>query len=233
MRNPYLFLLISLLLVSHLSLFAQPKSWQVGLKGGLNLSSLQLDDPAIPPGRAKLGLHLGATLSYYLKANLFLQSGLSLTSKGMEITGTSSLGLGDNFVQPGRQTRLVSQQWYAQVPLYLGYTLPLGLTTKLVLHAGPYVAYGLGGQTKLTGDIIYGDMIEYSTWQEPTFGERGLQRLDVGLGAGVGLELGRATLGLSYEAGLRDLRPSPLAYIPFYAGSYKNRLVALSIAHRF
>ncbi|AUD06692.1 porin family protein [Spirosoma pollinicola] len=232
MRNPYRLLLTSLLLVSHLSLFAQTKSWQIGLQVGLNLSALQLADPAIPPGRAKFGLHLGATLSYFLKANLFLQSGLSLTSKGMTMSGTSSLGFGDNFVLPGRQTRLVSQQWYAQLPLYLGYTLPLGSTTKLVLHAGPYVAYGLGGKTQLTGDIIYGDMIEYSTWQEPTFGERGLQRLDVGLGAGVGLELGRATLGLSYEAGLRDIGPSPLAYIPFYAGSYKNRLVALSVAHR-
>lgn len=232
MKNPYPLLLTSLLLLSHLDLVAQDKSLQVGLKGGLNLASLQLDDPTIPAGRAKPGLNLGATVSYYLKANLFLQSGLSLTSKGMKLESTSSLGLGDDFVRPGRQASLVSQQWYAQIPLYLGYALPLGSTTKLILNAGPYVAYGLGGKTKLTGDIIYGDMIDYSTWEEPTFGPRGLGRLDVGIGAGVGLELGRATIGLSYEAGLHDIRPTQLAYIPFYATGYRNRLLSLLIQHR-
>jgi hypothetical protein len=231
-RNTYPLLMTSLLLMSHLNLLAQHKSLQVGLKGGLNLSSLQLADPAIPAGRAKLGVSLGATVSYYFKTNLFLQSGLGLTSKGMKLTGTSSLGFGDDFVQPGRQASLVSQQWYIQIPLYLGYALPLGSTTKLILNAGPYVAYGLGGKTKLTGDIIYGDMIDYSTWEESTFGPRGLQRLDVGIGAGVGLELGRATIGLSYEAGLHDIRPTQLAYIPFYASSYRNRLASLSIQHR-
>lgn len=231
MRNPYAFLLTSLFLFSHIGLFAQTRSWQVGLKGGGNLTSLQLAAPAIPSGRGKPGFNLGATVSYYLKTNLFLQSGLSLTSKGMKLTATSSLGFGDEFVQPGRVANLVSQQWYAQIPLYLGYALPLRSTTKLVLNAGPYVAYGMGGKTKLTGDIIYGDMIDYSTWQEPTFGERGLQRLDVGIGAGVGVEFGRATLGLSYEAGLCDIRPNQLSYIPFYASSYKNRLVSLSIQH--
>ena len=150
-------------------------------------------------------------MSYYLKANLFLQSGLSLTSKGVKLSGTSSLGLGDDFVQPGRTASLVSQQWYGQIPLYLGYALPLGSITRLVLNTGPYVAYGWGGKTKLTGDIIYGDMIDYSTWEEPTFGQRWLQRLNVGLSAGVGIELGQATISLSYEVGLRDISPTQLS----------------------
>ncbi|MBN8821244.1 MAG: PorT family protein [Spirosoma sp.] len=222
----------SLLLLSHPVLFAQHKSLQVGLKGGLNLSSLQLADPAIPAGRTKLGLNLGATVSYYLKANLFLQSGLSLTSKGMKLRGTSSLGFGDNSVLPGREASLISQQWYGQIPLYLGYALPLGGAIKLVFNAGPYVAYGLGGKTRLTGDIVYDDVIDYGTWEEPTFGKRGLQRLDVGIGAEVGIELGRATIGLAYEVGLRDISPTQWVYIPFYPTSYKNRLLSLSIQHR-
>ena len=150
----------------------------------------------------------------------------------MNLTGNSSLGFGDRLLQPGREASLVSRQWYLQAPLYLGYAIPLRPTTKLILNAGPYVAYGLGGKTLLTGNIIYGDMIDYSTWEEPTFGERGLQRVDVGLGIGMGLEIGRATIGITYEMGLRDISPTQAVYLPFYATSYKNRLVSLSIQHQ-
>lgn len=230
MKHRYRATLMSLFILSAFGLSAQ--SLQIGLKVGLNASSLQLQDPSIPNNRTKLGLNLGATATYYLRSNLFLQSGLSLTSKGMHLTDNSSLGFGDQLLLPGREASLISRQWYLQAPLYLGYAIPLRPTTKLIFNAGPYLAYGLFGKTQLTGDIIYGDMIEYSTWKEPTFGERGLQRVDVGLGMGVGLEVGRATIGITYELGLRDISPTQAAYIPFYAGSYKNRLVSLSIQHR-
>lgn len=230
MKHHYTATLISLFVFSVFDLSAQ--SLQIGLKAGLNASSLQLQDPFIPKNRTKPGLNLGATATYYLQSNLFLQSGLSLTSKGMRLTGNSSLAFGDQLLLPGREASLISQQWYLQAPLYLGYAVPLRPTTKLILNAGPYLAYGLFGKTQLTGDIIYGDMIDYSTWDEPTFGDRGLQRIDVGLGMGVGLEMGRATIGITYELGLRDISPTQATYIPFYATSYKNRLVSLSIQHR-
>jgi hypothetical protein len=40
----------------------------------------------------------------------------------------------------------------------------------------------------LTGDIIYGDMIELSTLDYDTFGDRGLERYDAGIAAGIGID---------------------------------------------
>ncbi|WP_332369617.1 hypothetical protein [Spirosoma telluris] len=91
----------------------------------------------------------------------------------------------------------------------------------------------MGGKSQLTGDILYGDMIEYSTLEEKTFANRGLERFDVGIGTGIGVDFGKAIVGLSYELGLRDIGPSGNVYWPFYSTSYKNRNVALSLEYKF
>lgn len=231
--NYRLTILLAFFLLTYFQLAAQQPSFQLGIKAGGNFSSLAFTDNTIPGHRIKTGISLGLTTTYNVSRHFFLQSGLSLTTKGMKISSTDPIGFPEHTIYPGRETILKSQQVYLQTPLYLGYLFPLSSTTQLFLSAGPYVAYGIGGKTQLTGDIVYGDMIDYSTWAEKTFTDRGLQRLDVGLGTGVGAKFGQTLVGLTYELGLRNIGPTQLGYIPFYNTGYRNRNVVLSVDYRF
>jgi hypothetical protein len=224
--------LVAILLVFNLPVFAQAPSFEFGLKGGLNLSRLALENNDVPQG-VKPGANVGVTATYNVSQHLFLQSGLAFSMKGTKVEGAAPLGFSERILYPGKEAILTSNQLYLQVPVYVGYKIGMTSSTKLVLTGGPYFAHGIGGKTQLTGDIIYGDMIEYSTLKEPTFGSRGLQSFDYGIGSGIGVEIGRTIVGVSYELGLKNIAPTGLVYFPFYNGSYKNRNASLSLEYKF
>jgi hypothetical protein len=74
-----------------------------------------------------------------------------------------------------------------------------------VLHAGPYVAYGIGGKVTGTGRTnVDGTDISVAIEQD-VFGEDGIKRFDFGIGLGVGVEFGRFGVGLGYDLGLANL----------------------------
>ncbi|GAB4029955.1 porin family protein [Spirosoma jeollabukense] len=232
MTTMYRPLLTAFLLLTGFTLSAQDAPFEFGLKGGLNLSSLALNNTTLPNHNIKTGVNAGFTAKYKFSHNLFLQSGLSFTTKGTKIKGEAPLGYEYRILMPGREAFMQSNQRYLQAPVYLGYKIDLKPGTKLVLNAGPYFAYGIGGKTQLTGDIIYGDMIDYSTVEEKTFDSRGLKRFDFGVGTGIGVEFGRTILGLNYELGLKNIGPTGDPYFPFYKNSYKNRNASLSLEYK-
>lgn len=230
MRHFFGLALTTLLLTTAFTLSAQNRPFEFGLKAGLNRSSLALNND-LPS--AKFGVNIGLTATANFSKNVFLQSGLSLSMKGAKIEGKAPIGFPGWALVAGKDAQLISNQLYLQAPVYLGYKLALTPGTKLVISAGPYVAYGLGGKTKLTGDIIYGDMIDHGTIEEQTFGSRGLQRLDLGIGTGIGVDFGQTVVGFTYEAGFRDIRPQSDTYFPFYVSSYKNRNASLFVEYKF
>ncbi|MDR1200985.1 MAG: outer membrane beta-barrel protein [Tannerellaceae bacterium] len=75
--------------------------------------------------------------------------------------------------------------------------IKLALTTAtfvvLVINAGPYVAYGIGGKIKGGGESI------------SIFGNNQLTRLDYGVGGGIGFELGMFCINTGYDLGLRNI----------------------------
>ena len=220
------------MLLPGFTLSAQNATFEFGLKGGLNLSSLSLNNDNLPNHNVKTGVNVGFTANYNFSKKLFLQSGISFTTKGTKIEGEAPLGFDYRILSSGREAFMKSNQRYLQAPVYLGYKIDLMPGAKLVLNAGPYFAYGIGGKTQLTGDIIYGDMIDYSTIEEKTFDSRGLKRFDFGVGTGIGVEFGRTILGLNYELGLKDIGPTGDPYFPFYRNSYKNRNGSLTLEYK-
>ncbi|MFC5408921.1 porin family protein [Larkinella bovis] len=215
------------------SLAAQNPLFTVGIRGGLTLSTVQISQPSVPGSGLKPGFAIGVTTAYHFQDNWFLQSGLSFITKGAKITGTAPLGFDEQMINPGRDAVLISHQHYVQLPVHLGYSLKIRPATRLVLNAGPYVAQGIGGKTRLTGDLIFGDMIENTTLEEKTFGGKGLKAFDYGLGAGVGFEFEKNALRLQYDLGLRDIGPVGGSFLPFYSSSYKNRNISLQLEIRF
>ena len=91
--------------------------------------------------------------------------------------------------------------------------------TKVVLHAGPYIAYGIAGKTKA-------DVAGLSE-KVDTFGDDGLdlKPFDAGLGLGVGAEFGKIILDLGWDMGLTNIGDS-------YA-DVKTQNAYLSVGYRF
>ncbi len=230
-RTLLAFTIFSFFSISALS--AQEKPFEFGFKGGLNLSYLAIDNDGVPHHRIKPGVMIGLTGNYNFNSRFFLQTGLGFSAKGARIKGDAPLGFHDNVVLNNTEPVLKSNQLYVQVPVHLGYNIALTTEKKMFFTAGPYLAYGVGGKTQLAATILYGDMIDSTPLEEQTFGGRGLRKLDYGLGAGVGIDLGEAIVGLTYELGLRNIGPENIVYLPFYDNSYRNRNLSLTVGFRF
>ena len=108
---------------------------------------------------------------------------------GLEVpfanTNIWSFQTGLNFISKGVKGNGVTDAWdvvdVTINQLYL--ELPL---MAFFFKGGPYLAYGVGGKTKIDGVSEKAD----------TFGDDGLKRFDAGLGLGVAFEFGKIVVGV-------------------------------------
>ena len=125
-----------------------------GIKGGFNASHMIGDTKGsgIQPG-----FHLGVTVDYELQNNLYLLSGLEITTKGGSEKGDSG-------------TRLSAWPMYLQLPLHVGRKFEISDKVKITVHGGPYAAYGITGRYKIKGSSglngswdVFEDNMNYKT----------------------------------------------------------------------
>jgi hypothetical protein len=76
----------------------------------------------------------------------------------------------------------------------VAYKIDVTPGTKVVLHAGPYVAYGLGGKAKAGS-------LEIDTFDD----DLGFKPFDAGLGLGVGAEFGKILVDVGWDMGLTNI----------------------------
>ena len=167
---------IALLLCVNLS--AQEKPVTFGVKGGLNLSNMTQD----LKGDAKVGFNLGVTMHYALQNNFYLLTGLSYSLEGT------------------KEDEIKLNLSYLKLPIHFGYKLPVDNNTKIVFHAGPYLAYALDGKYKSGGVSI--DAFDDDVQEGLGFK---LKRFDMGLGLGIDAEFGQLCVGLNCDLGLTNL----------------------------
>lgn len=203
------FSLISLMLV-----FVTAASAQVslGIKGGLNMSNFYGDE--LTDKNVKLGFHVGLAADYDFAYNMAIQSGLFFSTKGAKFTSSIGELSGEYSVNP----------MYLQIPVHLAYKVDVTPATRLVLHAGPYVAYGVGGKTEIKGSLgeISGEVDGGNV-----FGENNLFKpFDAGLGLGVGAEFGPILLDLGWDMGLVNISRNS-------NGNFKTQNAYLSVGYKF
>ncbi len=193
--------IIALLLVVNVN--AQEKPATFGVKAGMNLSTITGDET--DDVKAKIGFNVGVTLDYTLTSDLYLLTGLELSTKGCK----EDVGLSKD---------ATSNLMYLQLPIHLGYKLAVTDATKMVFHAGPYLAYGIGGKTKISESGV-----EVSV---NSFGSNRLKRFDFGVGLGVGAEFGKIGVGLGYDFGLVNI-------VDVDNVSNKNANAYLTVGYKF
>ena len=181
------------------------------VKGGLNLSNFSGD---IPDTKVKPGFHIGIGTDFEFAPNISIQSGLFFSNKGAKIDGEIDL---ENYEILAAEVTVNAN--YLQLPIHLAYKIDVMPGTKVVLHAGPYIAYGIAGKTKA-------DVAGLSE-KVDTFGDDGLdlKPFDAGLGIGVGAEFGKIILDLGWDMGLTNIGDS-------YA-DVKTQNAYLSVGYRF
>lgn len=181
---------------------AQEQPLTFGVKAGVNLSNFS--GSGVEGTDAKIGFNVGVTVDYALTSDVFLLSGLEFTTKGAKISYLEDLG---EFDIDAKSTFNVT---YLQLPVHIGYKLAVSDGLNLNFHAGPYVAYGIGGKVKnkVEGNVAGLDLedLDLSNADVDMFGDKGVaNRFDFGLGLGVGAEFGKIGVGLGYDLGLTNI----------------------------
>ena len=182
-----LFLLL-LMLASPICIHCQDqksKSFQVGVRAGLNISNLYTNDATgsdiIP------GYNAGFFARVPLNDFIGFQPELSLTTKGAIITYNNLFANGTaNF-----------NLTYLEIPLLC----VMNVTPLVNFQLGPYIGYLLDSSVKNKANVHLFDF-------ERDMNMNNYNRIDAGLVAGVGLDIDNITMGLRYNLGLTKVGKS-------------------------
>lgn len=115
---------------------------QWGIKAGGNLSAMLLkDETGYTKVKLRPGFHLGGTADLTLSNTFSLQPALLFTSKGFTIDKDG----GAQYLYGVDKIKFTS--YYIELPVNFIFKSKVG-NGKMLLGAGPYIAYGLGGRWK-------------------------------------------------------------------------------------
>lgn len=175
-----------------------------GVRGGLNLSNMYGKE--VTGNNVKPGFHVGLTADYDFSYNVGLQTGLMFNTKGLKVK-ESGAEYSENLM-------------YLQLPVHLAYKIDVTPGTKVVLHGGPYLAYGVGGKRSFKAGGTSLDL------PSKVFGSgiTELKEFDFGAGIGVDFEFNQLVVGLGWDMGLINLAN---------VGTRKTQNAYLSLGYKF
>ncbi|MBP3764941.1 MAG: PorT family protein [Bacteroidaceae bacterium] len=112
---------------------------------------------------------------------------------------------------------------YVELPVLVNYYVPLSTAHYLSFSAGPYVAWGVGGKAKTSGDTGQTGAARFYH-EHPTFSQSDMHRFDAGITAAVGYEFNRQwAAALTSDFGLANVSRS----------GAKNIAILLQVAYKF
>ena len=176
-----------------------------GIKGGFNLSNIKFSESGLSISPDDLaGYHFGVIADIPLASHLFLQPGLFASRKGFDYSISESF---QGYVYPDVQNVIVSvdlaaKPLYLEMPLLLSFRLPVNAGLSLALEAGPYAAYGIGGDAVIKAS--YGGT-EVLNETKDFFKDSQINRFDAGAQMGLGLYVGRFIFSAGYQMGLFNM----------------------------
>ena len=175
---------------------------RAGVKGGLNVSNLYIDD--IDDENARYGFNVGL-YGQLLSSDVFaLQPELLFSTKG-------SKAVYDGIVDQTVKYNLN----YLDLPVLA--VFKLGESAEI--HVGPYASYLLNANISYSGDIANGD---------DGIDKDHLKSYDYGLVGGFGLNFGQLQVGARYNYGLVKIADSNTAET--FIGDSKNSVAQLYLS---
>ena len=219
-----LFSIVSILVLSATLATAQdqPKI-SFAVLGGLNLQNLtgkayngdKLNNDLL------VGYHIGFNAQIPIVSKFYFQPGLLYSTKGAKTKSESSTS-----------TTMIN---YLEMPLNMVYKTSLG-NGFIIVGCGPYVAYGIGGRVKTTGDsptvenkIVFKNVIGLTDPLDVPF----YKAFDAGASVFVGYEMANGVFcQLNTQLGMLKIN-SEYSEFPDDKTSVKNTGFGLSTGYRF
>jgi len=177
-----------------------------GPEVGLNLATMTLKTSrfGIDP-KTLVGFHIGVISEIPLKENFVLQPGILYSAKGSKY----SVGEEDMTISPG----------FIEIPVNALYKFDVS-SAKLFVLAGPYFAFGIGGNIETSegsADIQFG-----------SGDTKTMKAFDLGFNIGAGVEIKNFQFKVQYGLGLTNLAP-----VTENDAEMKVRTIGLTVAYLF
>jgi hypothetical protein len=199
--------IISVLTVTNTQAQSAPR---VGLKGGLNLSNLYVND--VNDENARIGFHAGIYTQLLSTEAFAIQPEINYSTKGTGIT--YAYADANNVMFDHDQKFNLS---YLDIPILA--VFKLGETAEI--HAGPYWAYLLRAEIKNNDGNPNNEF--------DTIDRKNFDNWDYGLVGGIGFNLGKsAQLGARYNYGLNKIAQTAAA--KSVLGNAKNQVAQLYLS---
>jgi len=159
---------------------------KIGIKGGVNLSNLYVDD--VKDENMKVGINIGLFSKIPLTRGFSIQPELLYSNKGSKLTY-------DNIIAGQGEYRFNLN--YVEMPVLAVFNL----SKNINIHAGPYVSYLTSANVK--------DLKSDGTENKVTdLKADNFHRFDYGLAGGIGFDFQNFTLGARYNYGLAEIGKS-------------------------
>ncbi|MDR0864199.1 MAG: PorT family protein [Candidatus Symbiothrix sp.] len=192
-----IFTIITLLVISMSSASAQV-IW--GLRAGASIPTLSISaGGGSVSADGKFSFEVGPTLYYGLKDNWYLNSGAMYSLKRFDSGDSETFNM-----------------HYLEIPLYLGYAIPLG-SVQTYVQAGPYIGFKLSESFADRSEIFDADYYD----------ESGVSNFNAGIGIMYGINIKKFKIEAGYQYGLANILELPDDYDDYDGPKLKARLNSL------
>jgi len=213
-------------------LFTNAKSQKVYLQGGVNLANISTSSSgATEKNNMLTSFNVGVMGRSNSSEPIALEAGLLLDGRGSKANTYTTSSTDDNYIK----TKF--NPLYLEIPVNLIVRMPLQSKSNIFVNAGPYIAMGIGGkskvETKFLGAVSNSSSdIEFnndnpSTTQQEDAGYDKLKRFDYGVNLGAGFDLGKILLKANYGLGLAKINSTETDNSS--NGKNKYRTVSISV----
>jgi hypothetical protein len=183
--------------------FISAKSQKIYVQGGINFANITSSNSGSTQSNSMLtSFNAGFMARSNLAQPLALEAGLLIDGRGAK----SESGSGNNFY------KATFNPVYLELPVNLIVRLPLESKSNLFFNAGPYIAMGIAGKSKVNG-MLAGVSIQSTedikfTSADPTENDQAyskLKRFDYGINIGAGFDLRKVIIKVNYGYGLSKI----------------------------
>lgn len=175
---------------------------RAGIKGGLNVSNLYIDD--VDDNNARFGFNVGLFGQILASETFAIQPELLYSTKGSKADYEGAIN----------QTVKYNLN-YLDLPVLA--VFKLGESAEI--HIGPYASYLLGANVSYSGNLASGtEKVDKDQ----------LKSFDYGLAGGFGLNFGAVQVGARYNYGLAKIADSDAARL--FLGDSKNSVAQLYLS---
>ena len=213
--------------------FTTAKS-QVYIQGGVNLANItKTKSGETQKNNMLTTFNAGILGRFNLSTTFDLETGLLLDGRGSKSNTYLTSSEDDNYV------KAKFNPLYIELPVNLVLKFPLENTSNIFINAGPYIAMGVAGKSKVetkflgvvsnsTHDIKFNND-DPSTTQQEDAGYSKLKRFDYGINAGAGIDLGKVLVKVNYGWGLAKINSTETDNSSDDKNKYRTLSISLGI----